>query len=160
MRRTTIAIFLLFSSLWATYAACGKSTGDRPGTFPTDTGVISDTIIYKMKVKIGSTTFHATLAKNPSAKAFHDLLPLTVSMTELNGNEKYYDLPNTLPANATNPGTIQTGDLLLWSSKTVVLFYKTFSTSYRYTKLGVIDNPQGLASAVGGGNVTVTFEKE
>ncbi|MDF2192159.1 cyclophilin-like fold protein [Paraflavitalea sp. CAU 1676] len=161
MRWTTMAMFLLFSLLCTAYAACGKSTGsNNPDTPPTDTASISDTTIRKMKVTIGSATFHVTLASNASAKAFLALLPLTVSMTELNGNEKYYDLPNNLPTNATNPGTIKTGDLLLWGSKTVVLFYKTFSTSYSYTRLGVIDNPDGLAAAVGAGNVTVSFEKE
>ncbi len=82
-----------------------------------------------MKVKIGTVRFKATLANNVAAKAFQALLPLTVNMTELNGNEKYYDLSTSLPVNATNPGTIQSGDLMLWGNKTLVVFYKTFSTS-------------------------------
>jgi len=78
-------------------------------------------------------------------------------MRELNGNEKYFDLPNNLPTNASNPGTIQTGDLMLYGSNTLVLFYKTFSTSYNYTRLARIDSP-GLAAALGSGNATVKFE--
>jgi hypothetical protein len=81
-------------------------------------------------------------------------------MRELNGNEKYFDLPNNLPTNASNPGTIQTGDLMLYGSNTLVLFYKTFSTSYNYTRLARIDNPSGLATALGSGNITVKFELE
>ena len=79
-------------------------------------------------------------------------------MKELNNNEKYYDLPHSLPTNSSNPGTIQNGDLMLYGSKTIVLFYKTFPTSYSYTRLGYINNPSGLQSALGSGNVTVTFE--
>jgi hypothetical protein len=82
---------------------------------------------------------------------------MMVAMVELNGNEKYVDLPSNLPANASNPGTIQNGDLMLYGANTLVLFYKSFSTSYRYTKLGRIDDPAGLAAAVGSGDVSVTF---
>ena len=83
---------------------------------------------------------------------------MTVNMSEMNNNEKYYYLPENLPTASSNPGRIQTGDLMLYGSSCVVLFYKTFSTSYSYTRLGRVDNPVGLASALGSGNVTVTFE--
>lgn len=81
-------------------------------------------------------------------------------MIELNGNEKYYNLPENIPTQSSNPATIQNGDLMLYGSNTLVLFYKTFSTSYSYTKLGSIDDATGLASALGSGNMTVTFEMQ
>lgn len=83
----------------------------------------------KIKITVNSQTFTATLLDNNSAKAFREMLPITLNMTELNGNEKYYDLPNSLPTNSSCPGTIKNGDLMLYGSKTLVLFYKTFSTS-------------------------------
>ena len=85
---------------------------------------------------------------------------MTVSMSELNGNEKLYDFPTSLPTNSATPRTINTGDLMLYGSNTLVLFYKTFPTVYSYTKLGQIDNPAGLERALGSGSVTVTFELE
>jgi hypothetical protein len=114
----------------------------------------------KIKIKVNSQTLTATLLDNKSVKAFKEILPLTMEMTELNGNEKYYDLPNSLPTNSYNPQTIKNGDLMLYGSKTFVLFYKTFSTPYSYTKLGSIDDVRGLTTALGSGNVTITFELE
>ena len=115
-------------------------------------------ITNKMKITIGSKTFTATLNENPTVAALKALLPLTVEMTELNSNEKYFRLATKLPADDANPGTIQAGDLMLWESNTLVLFYKTFRTSYSYTKLGRIDDALGLATAVGSGSVSVRFE--
>lgn len=112
----------------------------------------------KMKITIGSTTFNVSLASNPTAAAFKRLLPMTVNMSELNNNEKYYGLPQSLPTSASNPGTIQNGDLMLYGSSTLVLFYKPFSTSYSYTRIGHVDNPSGLQSALGAGSIIVTFE--
>jgi hypothetical protein len=108
-------------------------------------------------IQVGNTVFKATLEANAAASSLKAMLPLTVQMKDLNSNEKFSDLIRSLPTNAFNPGTIHTGDLLLWGSDTLVLFYKTFSTAYSYTKLGKIENPNGLAKALGTGNVTVTF---
>ena len=66
-----------------------------------------------MKVRIGSKNFIALLDNNATAAAFKALLPLTVEMTELNGNEKYARLSGNLPTKSSNPGTIQTGDLMI-----------------------------------------------
>ena len=112
-----------------------------------------------MTLKIGNSTFTATLADNATAQAFAAMLPMNLSMSELNNNEKYVYLDQSLPAQASSPGTIQTGDIMLYGSSCVVLFYKTFSTSYSYTRIGRVDNPDGLASAVGSGSVTVLFER-
>ena len=111
-----------------------------------------------LKITIGNVSFSITLEDNATTRAFKTQLPMTVNMSELNGNEKYFNLSNGLPTASTNPGTIHTGDFMLFGSTTVVVFYKTFSTSYSYTRLGRIENPSGLADALGSGNVQVKFE--
>jgi hypothetical protein len=116
--------------------------------------------VSKMRIKIGTNTFTATLYNNATATAFKSLLPMTVNMIELNENEKYFDLPVKLPTNASNPRTIQSGDLMIYGTNTLVLFYKTFSTSYSYTLLGRINDTAKLAAIVGSGNLTVTYELE
>lgn len=114
----------------------------------------------KMKITIGSQSFTATLFDNPTVAALKAKLPLTLDMSDLNGNEKFFHFSTNLPTDASNPGTIQAGDLMLWNANSLVLFYKTFPTSYSYTKLGRIENPSELSSAVGSGKVKVRFELE
>jgi hypothetical protein len=120
----------------------------------------NNTMSNKIRIKVGTSVFTAILSDNATATAFKALLPMTINMTELNRNEKYFDLASSMPTNASNPKTIQNGDLMMYGANTLVLFYKTFSTSYSYTKLGHIDDTSGLAAALGAGNVAVTFELE
>lgn len=110
-----------------------------------------------MTITIGGTAFGATLSANPTAAAFKALLPLSVSMSELNGNEKLYRLPTSLPAQPSRPTSIRSGDVMLYGENTVVLFYKSFATTYSYTRIGRIDDPAGLERAVGSGSVAMTF---
>jgi len=112
----------------------------------------------KIRIKIGEKTFISTLSDNPTATAFKALLPLSINMNELNNNEKFADLSKNLPINASVPPSIHTGDLMMYGSRTLVLFYKGFSTSYSYTKIGKIDDVTGIAAALGSGDVNVSFE--
>ena len=109
---------------------------------------------------VGERRFAVTLADNEAARAFVSQLPLTLDMPDLNGNEKHVKLPKALPTNATRPGTIRNGDLMLWGSDTLVVFYLTFDSPYSYTRLGRIENAAALPQALGRGQVRVTFAME
>ena len=110
-----------------------------------------------LTVTVGKRTFTAALSDTAAAEEFAALLPLTLSMAELNGNEKYAYLDTALTTDTDMPGTIHAGDIFLYGDNCAVLFYETFQSSYRYTPLAVLDDPAGLAEAVGSGSVTVTF---
>lgn len=112
----------------------------------------------KITIKIGASTFTATLLDNPTANAFKALLPLTINMKELDNNEKFFDLPKSLPTNSSVPASIQSGDLMMYGANTLVLFYKGFTAAYSYTKIGKIDDVTGLTAALGAGDVKVSFE--
>lgn len=110
-----------------------------------------------MWMTVGERRFAITLADSEAARAFAARLPLALEMAELNGNEKHADLPQALPAEASRPGTIHNGDLMLYGSNTVVLFYETFRSSYSYTRLGRVDDPTDLAQALGRRSAHVVF---
>jgi hypothetical protein len=110
-----------------------------------------------VEVRIGSKIFTARLFDNASSQALMARMPMTMTMSALNENEKYYNMPNRLPANSRHVGNINTGDLMLYGSDCIVLFYKSFNTSYSYTRLGYIEDTSGLANALGSGSVQVTF---
>ena len=113
----------------------------------------------RMWMTIGEHRFAMTLADSEAARAFVAMLPLTLDMEELNGNEKHGELPKALPTAASRPGTIRNGDILLWGSRTLVVFYQTFDSSYSYTRVGRVDDPTGLAQTLGRRGVRVMFSK-
>ena len=94
----------------------------------------------------------------PDERTTAEVQEQTVSMEELNGNEKYTYLSQSLPTARVYPGQIHTGDLMLYDSDCLVLFYEDFATSCGYTPLGKVDDPAGLVEAVGSGAVEVTFQ--
>jgi hypothetical protein len=114
----------------------------------------------RMWMSVGEQRFAMTLAENDTAKAFAARLPLTLYMAELNGNEKHADLSEALPAKASRPGTIREGDVLLYGTRTVVVFYSTFTSPYAYTTIGRIEDPKALSSALGRGAARVSFSVE
>ena len=119
------------------------NSGERENT------MISDSLV----VVVNGQEYSATLADTEAAREFAELLPLNLQMEELNGNEKYAYLDNPLSADSYNPGTINTGDIMLFGSSCIVLFYQTFPTQYTYTPLAYLDDAEGLAEIVGTGDV-------
>lgn len=106
---------------------------------------------------VNGQIFSATLLDNETAHQLAEQFPLTLNMSELNGNEKYFYLDRDLPTDTYQPGQINAGDLMLYGNNCLVLFYESFSSGYSYTQLGRVDDPAGLAEALGAGSVEVVF---
>jgi hypothetical protein len=113
----------------------------------------------RMWMTVGERRFAITLADTEAARAFAAMLPLTIDMPDHNGNEKHAQLPKALTTATIRPGTIRNGDIMLYGSQTLVIFFLTFNSSYSYTRLGCVDDPAGLAQALGSGTARLTFSK-
>ena len=107
-----------------------------------------------MKVIIENKEYVISLEDNDTVQSFVKMLPQEFNMNELNGNEKYIYLDTSLPTNSYNPKKIVSGDIMLYGNNCLVIFYKSFNTSYSYTKIGHI---AGLPD-LGDGNIIVKFE--
>jgi flavodoxin len=112
----------------------------------------------KVTVTAGGKTFTADIEDSETGKAFLAKLPMTLEMSELNGNEKYcYGV--SLPRSDKSYDTIVPGDLMLYSGDCIVLFYGA-AGGYSYTRIGKLTDVSSLASSLGKGSVSVKFEKQ
>lgn len=114
-------------------------------------------LMKEIVIDVGGQSFQAVLYDNETAEALKEQFPMTLRMEELHGNEKFYYLEDGLPADAENVGSIQTGDIMLFGSDCLVLFFDNFNTSHSYTRIGHIEDSQGFAGALAGGIVEITF---
>lgn len=112
-------------------------------------------VIDTMKVTINEKEYFVSLADNETTKSLILMLPLELSMFDLNGNEKYANLDQSLPTNEYSPNHIEAGDVMLFGDNCLVIFYQSFDTSYRYTRIGHIDRLDDLGSQ----SIKAIFEK-
>ena len=78
-------------------------------------------------VIVGSRKYEAVFYNNPAAEELVSKMPFEISMSELNGNEKYKYLDYSLPGNEQAVGQIQAGDIMLYGNDCLVVFYKSLS---------------------------------
>ena len=119
-----------------------------------------ETMDRKMIVEIGGNHFTATLEDNKAADTLAEMMqedPVTVQMSDYGGFEKVGDLGTELPT-SNRQTTTRAGDIVLYQGNQIVIFYG--SNSWSYTRLGRIDDLTGWETALGDGDVTVTFALE
>ena len=128
--------------------ACNSVYGDNTNM---------NTLNTSINLKINNKEYKLILYDNQTAKDFLSMMPLTITMNDLNANEKYHNLNKSLTTQSSRGGSIKTGDFMLYGSNCLVLFYENFSTSYSYTKIGYIENTSGLKDSLGRGSVEISF---
>jgi len=136
-----IAISTVFLSLCCSILACQPKEQKTPALSQTEKNINMDST--QLKITVNGQSFVATLIDNTSTQAFIKQLPF----------EK-------LPCENSKSGLIQAGDLMVWdaSQRSIVLFYKTFQSPYKYVRIAYINEPEKLAEVLGSDNVKVKFE--
>ena len=107
-----------------------------------------------INVIIDGKTYKLNLESNTTVDEFIRLLPKEYTMNELNGNEKYVYINESLSTDKYMPKRIEKGDVMLYGDNCIVIFYKSFDTNYSYTKIGHIDDLDDL----GNKDIIVRFE--
>ena len=108
----------------------------------------------KVYIIINNKKLGIDLENNSTASALIKLLPLELSMNDLNGNEKYVYINESLPTNTYSPKHIEAGDVMLFGDNCLVIFYESFDTSYSYSKIGHIDSLPSLDD----GNISISID--
>ena len=94
----------------------------------------------QIRIAVGEQSFIVRLADNESAETLRDLLSdgdRTISASNYGGFEKVCQLGTTLPSNDVQT-TTGAGDVMLYNSNQIVIFYG--SNSWAYTRLGKVED--------------------
>ena len=174
MIRMALVLGLVFSlsACGSARASSGPQTGPGTQTAETAEETISeqttDNTVAKeeqktmLQMKIGETKVSVSWEDNDSVAALKKLCkdaPLTIQMSMYGGFEQVGSIGTRLPSNDAQT-TTSAGDIVLYSSNQVVVFYG--SNSWAYTRLGHITDQDaaGMASLLSNGDVTITISME
>lgn len=108
-----------------------------------------------MRLRMNGEVFELELADNSTAKELLLIVPDRFTMRDLHQNEKYYDLPQSLPMHEEQVNRVEAGDVMLYGKNTFVIFYQSVTTDYSYTRIGHIRAAEKLADQLGNDEVVV-----
>ena len=143
-----ILIAIIVSVVVTTIMMNNKESDKDPNLSPETNQSIDneEMTMDKVYININNKKLGIDLENNSTTSALIKLLPLELSMNDLNGNEKYVYLNESLPTNTYSPKHIEVGDVMLFGDNCLVIFYESFDTSYSYSKIGHINNLPELNS--------------
>ena len=141
-----VLIVIIISVIVTTVIMNNKEPIQNPNLSP-ETNQQSDNEeekVNKIYININGQKLEVNLENNSTVSALTKMLPLELSMNDLNSNEKYAYLDNSLPTNTYSPKRIEAGDVMLFGDNCLVIFYESFDTSFNYSKIGHINNLPSL----------------
>src|SRR3981189_1034832 len=77
----------------------------------------------KIRLRIGNRALTGTLIGSKNAQDFVSLLPLTLTMNDLFGREKFAHLPRAISTEGKRTDTYEVGDIAYWSPGPDVAIY-------------------------------------
>ena len=112
-----------------------------------------------LSLKIDNTDISVDWEDNESVRALKQLChskPFSIKMHKYGGFEQVGSIGSTMPSNDDHI-TTESGDIMLYSSNQIVVFYG--SNSWSYTRLGKITGKTNgeLKELLGNSNVTITL---
>ena len=88
-----------------------------------DNTTTNQTPAMKIRLRIDNKVLTATLGDNKTARDFVSLLPLTLTMNDLFGREKFGHLPRAISDKGKRTHTYEIGDIAYWSPGPDVAIY-------------------------------------
>jgi hypothetical protein len=155
--------FLLLALVLALHhAACGAGYSTISDTSPESVAQKSPekTDTMKISLKIKDRVLSATLVDGKTTRDFVSLLPLTLTMNDLFGREKYGHLPRELSEGGARTHSYHIGDVAYWSpGPDVAIFYRHDGQSIPAPGIIVIGNiDYGVEALNVDGSIKVTIE--
>ncbi len=120
--------------------------------------MLDNSTTNQLKLTINNYSFDVTLANTVASQELVTMLPMAITMSDLNSNEKYAYLTQNLTTSATTPHNINAGDVMLFGNTCLVIFYESFTSSYSYTRIGKIDNIDNLKKALSSDKANVLID--
>ena len=104
-----------------------------------------------------------TILDTTCGRAFYNSLPRVLYLNDRDRNtkvatEENYETGYTRD-DEYKPGSLVSGDFMLYGVDRYELIYKDHKTGFSYTRLGRVIDPKGLETALGSGSISVTIIK-
>ena len=177
MKKQILRVFMLLA-LFTALPGCGNRQGQNAFAYTTSNTAAVETTAAETKaaetatageakekmlrMMIGDAAVAVEWENNESVEALKSLCaetPLVIQMSMYGGFEQVGPVGTRLPSSDVQTRT-SAGDIVLYSSSQIVVFYG--SNSWAYTRLGHITDrdPAGMAALLGSGDVKITISME
>ena len=163
IRRRFYAVVLIIAMAMLLTACSGSNEAQENEEPEQNTeSTEEDNGMGSITMKINDEEMTVTWEDNESVEALAKLVsesPLTIDMSMYGGFEQVGAIGTDLPSNDTNI-TTEPGDIVLYTSSNMVVFYG--SNSWSYTMLGHIENKSEdeLEALLGANDVKITLSAE